>query len=158
MSRENFVIREMLAGEEEMVCDLVLEVFDRFVAADFSQQGIDEFRGYVHAEALERRTHEGHTVLLAVEDDTLLGMIETRAGNHISLLFVREEHQGRGIGRALVMGTCQSWDESQESPMSVTVHASLDSVGFYRRVGFLPEGSERIENGIRYIPMRWDRF
>jgi GNAT superfamily N-acetyltransferase len=148
----------MLAGEEDLVCDLVLEVFDRFVASDFSQQGIDEFRAYVNSEELERRTHEGHTVLLAVEHDTLLGMIETREGNHVSLLFVREAHQGRGIGRALIREAFPCRQDDQDSPTAVTVHASVNSVGFYREVGFLPEGTERIENGIRYIPMRWERF
>jgi len=151
------ILREMRAGEETKVSGLVREVFDRFVAPQFSQEGIDEFRDYVRAGALERRAGEGHIVLLAVENDALLGMIEMRQGNHISLLFVREAQQGRGIGRELVSRAVQCCGPVDEAAASIKVHASLNSVGFYRKVGFLPEGPERIEHGIRYIPMRMDR-
>jgi GNAT superfamily N-acetyltransferase len=151
VGEENIEIREMLSGEEEAVCNLVLEVFDRFVASQFSQRGIEEFRDYLRVEALKRRAGEGHIILLAVENDALLGMIEMRQRNHISLLFVREAHQGRGIGRELVSHAVT------DAAASIQVHASLNSVGFYRKAGFLPEGPERIEHGICYIPMRMDR-
>lgn len=157
MNEENITLREMLAGEETKVCGLVQEVFDRFVAPQFSQQGIDEFRDYVRAEALERRADEGHVILLAVEGDSLLGMIEMRHGNHISLLFVCEAHQGEGIGRELVARALQRCGDVADGGEPITVHASPNSVGFYRKAGFLPQGPERIEHGIRYIPMRLDR-
>jgi GNAT superfamily N-acetyltransferase len=149
--------REMHAGEETAVCDLVLDVFDRFVAAQFSQEGIDEFREYVRPEALAKRTRVGSVVFLAAENSELLGMVEVRNGNHISLLFVRGRHQGRGVGRGLMVQALQRCSEVQGPALSLTVHASPNSVAFYRKVGFEGEASERIENGIRYTPMRLNR-
>jgi GNAT superfamily N-acetyltransferase len=143
----------MQPGEEAAVCELVHAVFDRLVAPQFSQQGIDEFRKYVRPEALAERAREGHKVILAHEGDALLGMIEIREAKHISLLFVDEAHQGRGIGRELISRAFQHCHAANAGITSVTVHASPNSVEFYRRVGFLPEGSERVENGIRYRPM-----
>lgn len=157
MCKNLVVYREMFAGEEEEVCELVLRVFDRFVAPQFSQQGIGEFREYVKPDALEHRIREGQSVIIAIEDDAIVGMVEVREGMHISLLFVSETNQGRGIGRALVTKVLNCWNEVQDPQKTVTVHASANSVGFYRKVGFMPEGSERIENGIRFTPMRMDR-
>ncbi len=147
----------MRSGEEAAVCDLVQEVFDRFVAPQFSQQGIDEFRDYIRPEAFAERVGQGHKVILAVEGD-LLGMIEIREGKHISLLFVREAHQGRGIGRGLISQAFSHSDALDEASTPITVHASLNSAGFYGKMGFVAEGVETIENGIRYIPMRLDRY
>ncbi len=146
---------EMQSGEEAVVCEFVRVVFDRFVAPQFSQRGIDEFRKYVRPEALAERAREGYKVILAEKGDILLGMIEIREAKHISLLFVEELHQGRGIGRELVSHAFRERDQLDRT-ISFTVHASPNSVGFYRRVGFVPEGTKRIENGIHYIPMRSD--
>lgn len=148
--------QEMQSGEESVVCELVREVFDRFVAPQFSQRGIDEFREYARPEALAERARKAHKVILAIEGDELVGMIEIREGNHISLLFVSYTCQGRGIGRELVSRAFQHCDAVNSGITSISVHASPNSVGFYRAVGFIPEGSERTENGIRYTPMRSD--
>jgi hypothetical protein len=42
--------RDMNLGEEQAVCDLVKQVFDEYVASDYGQDGIDEYRGwyYIH--------------------------------------------------------------------------------------------------------------
>lgn len=157
MSKGSIVLRKMLAGEEAKVCSIVLEVFDRFVAPQFSQEGIEEFRDYVRPEALERRVGEGHIIFLAVEGDAILGMIELRHGNHVSLLFVRDAQQGRSIGRKLISQAVQCRSDIADVEASITVHASPNSVGFYRKIGFLPAGLERIDHGICYIPMRMDR-
>jgi len=157
MSNRSISYQWMQTGEEAAVCTLVQAVFDRLVAPQFSQQGVDEFRKYVRPEALVERAREGHEVILALEGDVLLGMIEIREPKHISLLFVDEAHQGQGIGRELVSRALQHCDELNAGIASITVHASPNSVGFYRKVGFLHEGSERIENGIRYFPMRSER-
>jgi hypothetical protein len=77
----------MQPGEEAAVCELVHAVFDRLVAPQFSQQGIDEFRKYVRPEALAERAREGHKVILAREGDALLGMIEIREAKQIFAAF-----------------------------------------------------------------------
>jgi predicted N-acetyltransferase YhbS len=54
----------------------------------------------------------------------------------IEELAVRQDHQGSGLGAALVAG-CESWlaDEGAEV---VFVSALVGADGFYRRIGFQP--------------------
>jgi hypothetical protein len=37
----------MAPGEEKHICDLVLRVFDQFVAPDYPEEGIQEFKSYI---------------------------------------------------------------------------------------------------------------
>ena len=53
---EAIVYRQMNAGEEQAVCDLVAQVFDEFVAADLEQRGIDEFYRFANPPAQHRST------------------------------------------------------------------------------------------------------
>lgn len=62
------------------------------------------------------------------------------------------EHRGRGWGRELMLRLLQ---ESRRAGCSQAVlHAQVDATPFYERLGFVPEGEEFIEGGIRHRKMR----
>ena len=52
-------------GDEHKVCDLVLRVFDGFVAPDYCEEGINEFKSNITVEKLKKRSEEDHFFLLA---------------------------------------------------------------------------------------------
>jgi predicted GNAT family N-acyltransferase len=97
------------------------------------------------------RCRKGNKVLLAEEEDRMLGMLELKAPDHIAMLFV--DDRGRGLGRALVERALQLCREQVEDRGKVSVHASLYAVPIYRKLGFEAEGPQRTENGITYVPM-----
>ena len=146
-------IRPLKQGEEARVCDLVLAVFDRFVAPEFSPEGREEFCRYVQPELLAERAQRDHAVLVAAAGERITGVIELRDGHHVSLFFVDEAYQGRGLGgrlfrEALALGQAQAGAAGQ-----ISVNSSVYAVPIYERLGFAQTGSEETQNGIRFVPM-----
>lgn len=143
----------MRMGEERKVSDLVARVFQEFVARRYSARGIKEVLGYVAPEALSARAQADHFVLLAELDGNLAGVVEIRKHSHVSLLFVEGCHQRRGIARRLLESSLDVIRENNPRLEKITVNASPNAVEAYRRLGFFPEGQERILNGIRFQVM-----
>jgi GNAT superfamily N-acetyltransferase len=141
----------MSEGEEQEISALIARVFDKYVAGDFSQEGVEEFRRYAEPGAIAERSRKGNKVLLVEEDGQILGMLELKGFDHIAMLFV--ESQGRGLGKALVERALDLCREGTESLEQVRVHASLYAVPIYRKLGFEAEAPKRTENGITYVPM-----
>ncbi len=53
------VFREMNAGEEQAVCDLVRKVFSEFVASDYQEEGIEAFFNFANPSAMRKRVQSG---------------------------------------------------------------------------------------------------
>ena len=78
--------RAMKPGEEAIVVDLVLKTFDEFVAPQYSQEGVVEFKKYVCADTLAHRLMAGNILLLAEFGKKIIGVIEMRENSHIAQL------------------------------------------------------------------------
>ncbi|WP_027182897.1 GNAT family N-acetyltransferase [Desulfovibrio inopinatus] len=140
-------------GEEDCTIQLVLTVFGRYVAPYFSDQGIASFQAFACTEALQQRIHEGSVVYIAKRAEELVGVVEVRQDNHVSMLFVNASVQGQGVGQQLVhmaITLCQA-----RNAQALTVNASPNALGFYQRMGFEAQSEEHEVNGIRFIPMKY---
>lgn len=92
-------IRELKKNEIESALELVLTVFEKYEAPDYSEQGIKKFyKNIFDPEYLSMlRVYGGF-----VKND-IVGTIATRSnGNHIASFFVSEKYQQQGIGEALL--------------------------------------------------------
>jgi GNAT superfamily N-acetyltransferase len=143
----------MQPGQEAAVCELILRVFDQFVAPGCTAEGEAEFRRYVEPEALAERAQAGHLVLVAVAGDEIVGAIEMRGCEHLSLLFVDPRYHGRGIGRALWTQALERCRQLKPDLQRISVNSSTYAVPFYRALGFRPDGPEQVRDGIRFVPM-----
>lgn len=145
-------IREIDSALAAEALDLVRQVFREHVAPLYSPEGVAQLESYTAAEAQAKRLESGHSLFVAETDqDGMLGVAELRADRHLSMFFVRTAHQRQGIGRELlsaVAARCRSAGAAH-----LTVHASPNSVGAYRRLGFVPQGPEQEKNGVRFVPM-----
>jgi GNAT superfamily N-acetyltransferase len=146
----------MNPGEEAEVCHLVHRVFDEFVAPHYVQKGIQEFRKYVDPLALQQRSRESHFVLVATSPDQMVGMIEMRSHSHVSLLFVDQQFQGKGISRELLHRALTICRRHRPDLAQVSVNSSPNAVPIYKRLGFVPWSPEQTVNGIRFVPMLLD--
>jgi hypothetical protein len=81
-------IKLMCLGEETIISDLVTSTFQRDVAPLYAQEGIREFLSYANPSALKNRQAQNHVVLVASQDESIVGMLELRDYCHVSLLFV----------------------------------------------------------------------
>ena len=144
----------MEAGEEQQVCDLVVRVFTDFVAPLYSPEGVHEFLTYAaDPDRLRDRLQANHFVLVAELQERIVGAIEIRNNDHISLFFVDGESQRKGIGKELWRRALDICLANRPGLSKITVHSSPNAVAAYRRLGFQAEGPEQTVNGIRFVPM-----
>lgn len=148
------VIREICDDEETKVCQLVTECFNEFVAPDYSDEGVNEFLKYVNPDSMQVRLAYDHFTLVAVDSSLLIGVIEVRSYNHISLLFVKREYHRRGIARKLLELAIEKCRQVDKIIDEVDVNSSPYAVKIYERLRFIKVDDERLVDGIRFIPMK----
>ncbi|MBU1241433.1 GNAT family N-acetyltransferase [Myxococcota bacterium] len=146
-------IEEMTEKHVARAVKLVLSVFDSLVAPDCSAEGIDEFRSFVNVPSMKARLRDGNIMLVAREGRKLVGVIEIRSKNHISLFFVAPSHQRRGIARALFQRAVALSRSRHKHITQITVNAALKAVVAYKALGFTPISGIMNQNGITYRPM-----
>ena len=145
--------RDLDKGEETAACDLVLKKFDEFIAYGYDETGREEFRKFVDPEAMHERLKHGNFVILALNESSIVGLIEVRSFNHVSLLFVDEGWHRRGVARRLLEIAIERCKLNNSDIKVIDVHSSPFAVLVYERLGFVKSSEEKLENGIRYTPM-----
>lgn len=139
-------VRRLLQKEKALACHLAWRVFLHFEAPEFPREGVEAFRRF-----LSDRTFISRMPMYgAFDGGRLVGMLAMRPPQHISLFFVEADCQGRGVGRRLFERMKRDYKRQ-----TFTVYSSPGAVGFYRRLGFIPLGEERVSGGIRYVPMQY---
>lgn len=156
---EQIEYRPITADDEEQAFDIVSSTFNEFVAPGFSDEGITEFFKYANANAFRERARANHFTIVAQKNRDLIGLIEIRNNNHISLFFVRKQYQSMGVGKSLFKMAQKTCLNNCPDLRKITVNASPNSVPAYEKMGFIPDdsngsnGSEQCINGIRFVPM-----
>jgi hypothetical protein len=148
---EPITYREMKQGEEQTVCDLVTQVFNEYVASDYGQDGIEEFFRFANPEAMKERMNSNGFVLVAVQADTLVGMLEFFPPNMVALLFVTLRHHG--IAKSLLSHSIDKARITDPNISKLVAHSSPYAETIYQKMGFRNTGDIKTENGITYIPM-----
>ena len=108
---------------------------------------------YTVSEVFLERIDQGHFVIIAVRGDVLIGMIEMRENNHVSLLFVAEDFQRQGVSRVLLEEATMHARSLGAELERITVNSSRYGVPVYEALGFRQTGPERTVNGIAFIPL-----
>lgn len=139
------VIRKLEESEKQSAIRLVLRVFMEFEAAEYSTEGIENFKN----DLANDKFLNSLSMFGAFDGERLTGVVATRnEGGHISLFFVEREYQRRGIGKKLFEKIIQDCRLDK-----VTVNSSPYAVEIYKRLGFTVTSVEQNFNGIRFTPM-----
>lgn len=154
---ERFTYRSLHAADIPEVSGLVARVFDQFVAPDYAPEGVREFHRYIQPSAFEMRAQKDHFSLVALAQDRIVGMIEMRGYDHISLLFVDSAYQRRGIARELLRLALEVCQANAPGLAVITVNASPYALPVYEKLGFFQAGERQVKNGIGFIPMALKR-
>lgn len=115
----------------------VVFVYEQHVPIDLERDGLDPECDHVLA-----RDAAGHPI----------GAGRLTAERSIGRLAVLRAWRQRGVGGAMLaalvaLARARGWPD-------VTLHAQADAIGFYERFGFIGEGPEFMEAGIRHRQMR----
>ena len=143
----------MVPGEEETVINIVTEVFNEFVAPQYSEEGITEFYKYANATTLAERSKENHFTIIAERNNITVAIIEIRDNSHISLFFNKAKFQRKGIGKQLLNYAIGVSLQSNPNIQKITVNSSPNATKAYRKMGFIVDGEEQCVHGIKFIPM-----
>jgi ribosomal protein S18 acetylase RimI-like enzyme len=133
--------------------ELVARVFDAFVAPGYSPEGVQEIHRYIQPEAFRLRAQANHLGFIALAANKIVGVIELRGHDHISLLFVAPEFQRRGIARELLRLALLRCVAGKPGLAEISVHASPYAVPIYVKLGFRRTGERQVKNGVDFTPM-----
>jgi GNAT superfamily N-acetyltransferase len=148
---ETIVYEEMKPGEEAAVCELVERVFNEFVAPDYGQEGVEEFFRFANPPAMAERIRSGGFVLLARQEEKLVGVLEFALPDRIAMLFVALRQHG--IAKQLLARAIDKALSENPVLLKVTVHSSPYAEVAYRKMGFHRTANVKTVHGIKYIPM-----
>jgi ribosomal protein S18 acetylase RimI-like enzyme len=146
--------RRLRDSEVEEASKLARRVFDEFVAAQYSVEGQEEFHRYASPNAMRKRHRDGNLGFAAERDGRLIGMLQLRDGEHITMLFVEGDSQRQGIGRSLIDAATEYVRTRQPPVRVLTVASTPNAIDAYQRMGFVPVGSEQVLKGIRFVSMK----
>jgi GNAT superfamily N-acetyltransferase len=154
MIRKNsIIIRPFQPGDELEINCLVRIAFDEFVAPGYSEEGNRFFYDFIVPEKMAQRQLQERVLWCALSDGNIIGIIEMRDGNHISLLFVDKAFHRQGVAKMLMDTAIENAKLKNPDISNIQVHSSPYAVAIYERFGFHPNHDFQVANGIRYLPM-----
>lgn len=102
---------------------------------------------------IELDEHDARSIhALAFEGTHVVGTARLLPDGHIGRMAVLKEWRNRGIGALMLKALMQRAKERGDA--EVALSAQVQAVPFYRAHGFVPEGDEYLEAGIRHQAMR----
>ncbi|MCX6233900.1 MAG: GNAT family N-acetyltransferase [Bacteroidetes bacterium] len=149
----NIKIKRYRDGQEIMIQQLIKKVYDEFVSMDYSKEGNRFFYDWIKPHKIAERQKNQRTILTAMMDSKIVGMIEIRDNNTISLLFIDKAYQGQGIAKKLFQESLKNCIQKDSNLDKFYVHASPFSIPVYKKLGFIETDNMQEENGIKYLPM-----
>lgn len=139
-----------IQSDASSLATLVLDVSQQSILPYLESNGQNAYVASIQSDINTVLNRSEYQSVKASINNKLIGFAAMREGNYITHLFVDNQYQATGVGKALLarlMATSQA-DE-------VSLKASLNAVSFYESQGFVVTGSEMSVNGIRFVPMVW---
>jgi ribosomal protein S18 acetylase RimI-like enzyme len=149
-------ISEPTEAEAPACFALVKRVFDACVAPDYTAQGSAFYYSFVTPDYVRSWRRERRLCLVAKSGDNIVGIVDVRDTNHITMFFVDVACQNRGIGRRLITEAVAACKLTNPALATVEVNASPFAVEIYSRLGFVQTRGEEDMNGIRFTAMELD--
>jgi predicted GNAT family N-acyltransferase len=151
---EEIVIENLRKEEIMEFSKLTDEVFDEFVGMDYSDEGKKTFKEYIKEQAIIERINKNE-FFTAKYKNKIIGIMEIRNKDHISLFFVLKEFHGKGIGRKLFAYYIKIIKQNDIGIKSITVNSSFYGEKVYKALGFIKTQEAQEKDGIKYIPMEY---
>ncbi len=146
--------RELRSGELTYASKLIWNVFSKFVAPGYTEEGIETFRKYIEPLELLSLIGSGKLFMSGCFDqEKIVGVAAIRDYCHVSLLFVDKEYHGRGIAKALFSEAAGKCIKEKPEIQEITVNSSPFAVPVYKKLGFIETGEQVTNNGITFVPM-----
>ncbi len=153
VTREGIHLRPMAGRDAGAVRDFLQAQYDAFNAVDNTDIGHATFRAFVQVSALRARLEDGQVIHLAERRGQILGVGEMQTDGYLTLMYVRGDFQGRGLGRRLLQAALTRLIAVRGAVDCIRVRGMPYARGFYEHMGFrcLSDVVQE-DRGIRYYP------
>lgn len=132
---------------------MIWKTFLKYEGKDYTEEGIRNFFEFITDDALYVSFLKGeYQMMVALDDERVIGAASVRSHNHLSLLFVDEEYHYRGVGRTLMNRMCE-YLKKEAGERYMSLNAAPYAVNFYRKLGFRTVRPEGVYSGIRVTSM-----
>ena len=148
-----YEIRWAKADEWAPAMRMIWKTFLKYEGKDYTEEGIRNFFEFITDDALYVSFLKGeYQMMVALDDERVIGAASVRSHNHLSLLFVDEEYHYRGVGRTLMNRMCE-YLKKEAGERYMSLNAAPYAVNFYRKLGFRTVRPEGVYSGIRVTSM-----
>ena len=148
----DIIVKHTEAKDWDAAIAVAWITFQQIASQVSSEEAASAFRDGLTSTQLYIEFLQGrYPLFCAYSGKKIVGVLALRNMAHISLLFVRKEFQGRGIGTRLLK-ECVAYCR-EHGILDLTVNAISTGVPFYLANGFTAFAEERLEQGLRYTPM-----
>lgn len=132
---------------------MIWKTFLKYEGEIYTREGIENFYQFISDDDLYRAFLKGkYRMMVALDQDQVIGAVTVRDHNHLSLLFVDEEYHCQGVGSALLNRICK-YLKQEEGERYVSLNAAPGAVAFYQKLGFRTVRPEIEHSGIRITSM-----
>jgi GNAT superfamily N-acetyltransferase len=152
----DIIIEELKTEEIEFAINMVKTVFDEFVGKDYSEEGKREFLDFLLSNKMKERLKINlNKTFIAKINSEIIGLLEIKNNDHISLFFIKKEFLGKGIGRKLFEYYLEILKQNNYDIKTISVNSSIYAENIYSKLGFKKVNGIQEKNGIKYIPMEY---
>ncbi|MGI9229372.1 MAG: GNAT family N-acetyltransferase [Gammaproteobacteria bacterium] len=134
-------IRQHQPADIPAIALLYFNTIHKVNIRDYSKQQVQAWAPAIEPAAYWRARFAERHVVVAEDNNTVLGFAEYQDDGHVDCFYVHHLHQGRGIGKAMMQDLEQALRENNISRLFAEV--SLTAVGFFTACGFVAK-QERV--------------
>ena len=127
-------VRKARVEEAQAIINLHADTVRRVNSKDYSPQQIDAWLGRRRVEVTEAMIRDGQYYVCVDDAGHLLGMGNIK-GNELIALYVSADHQGEGIGSAILRRIEE--DALGDGICRIKADSTVTAEGFYRRHGYV---------------------
>lgn len=146
-----FKIEKAEIDDIEKISDLIKRIYLKYNSKTDTEEGINNILSFISEKNMRLRFfNEGALMLIARDkNNDIVGVIELRNFEHISLFFVDDKYFKCSVGSKL-------FEEAKDilGQEKYSVNSSDYAVEFYKKLGFVQiYDSIKIKNGVHFHPM-----
>ena len=98
----DITIDVLKTDEIDIASNMIKAIFDEFVGKDYSEEGNKTFKDYIKPQNILTRFKEKSSKFLTAKyGNEIIGILEIKNRDHISLFFIKKEFHGKGIGKKI---------------------------------------------------------
>ena len=130
------IIDKLDIDEIDIFSNIVNTVFDEFVGIDYSEEGNKTFKDFIDPKnVLERWNDNCNVCFVAKYNNEIIGILEIKNYDHISLFFVKKDFHNKGIGKKLFENYINTITKGNSVLNNITVNSSIFAEKIYSKLG-----------------------